>query len=196
MTSQDLIARIQSGDRNAFRELVERHKRDVYFLALDLLGNHHDAEDLSQEVFIRAYRAIGSFRGESRLRTWLYRITVNCAIDSRRRQRLATVPLEDGGDDDRPRAPAAALASADPLPDAVLEDGALQAGLRRALRRLTPRERSVFVLRHYNDLPLREIGAMLDIAEGTVKALLFRAVRRLQKELVGFRPGAQRAGGD
>ena len=78
----ELVRRMQAGEPAAFRELVERYQRDVYGLAYDLCGNHHDAEDLSQEVFIKAYRAIGSFRADAKVGSWLYRITMNASLDS------------------------------------------------------------------------------------------------------------------
>ena len=182
-----LIKQAQNGDRNAFRELVERHKRNVYFLALDLSGNRQDAEDISQEVFIKAYHSLIKFRGESKLSSWLYRITVNCFMDSRRKQQvLKTVSIHnDLGEETKPETHAL-LDEHAPDPVELSQTSGLQKHIQIALNRLSPRERSVFVLRHYQELPLKEIGNMLDIAEGTVKALLFRAIKRLQKELAFY----------
>ena len=184
---KQMISAARQGQPAAFRELVERHKQHVYYLALDLTRNHHDAEDLSQEVFIRALRALPRFRGESRLSSWLYRITVNCFIDSKRRKQMMTVPISESPE--KEALPAAMqLAAETAAADTRLHNSAIQEHIDQALRALSPRERSVFVLRHYHEMPLKDIGLTLDIAEGTVKALLFRAIRRLQKELAFYRP--------
>ncbi|HEU4366335.1 MAG TPA: sigma-70 family RNA polymerase sigma factor, partial [Candidatus Krumholzibacteria bacterium] len=94
LDERELVRRMQAGDRTAFRELVEGYKRDVFALAYDLCGNHHDAEDLSQEVFIKAYRAIGGFRADAKLGSWLYRITMNAHIDNRRRRPVQIVSID------------------------------------------------------------------------------------------------------
>lgn len=183
---RELIERAQRGETAAFRELVERHHKTVYFLALDLCGHHHDAEDLSQEVFLKAYRYLPNFRGEARFSSWLYRITMNCFMDTRRRKRLQTLPFPgDAPGENHP--PELSLPDPAADPGASARSDELQRHIRRALDRLSPRERSVFVLRHYQELPLKEIAEMLEIAEGTVKALLFRAIKRLQKELAFYR---------
>lgn len=173
----------------AFRELVDGYQRQVYFLALDLTGNHSDAEDIAQEAFIKAYRYIGKFRGDAQFGTWIYRITVNCYIDSRRKKQVMTVPIHESKDSKNQRLPQVQPVSPQPEPGRQLDAQMLQGQINSALKQLSPKERSVFVLRHYNEMPLKEIGQTLDIAEGTVKSLLFRAVKRLQKELACYRPG-------
>ncbi len=180
-----LVAQAQNGNMEAFRTLVERYKQMIYYLALDLSGNHFDAEDLSQEVFIRALRFIGKFRGDAKFSSWLYRITVNCHIDSKRKKQVSTVSInneEASRDIQEIKAPDSQKTS----PDKQVEAAGIQTHIQNALNLLSARERSVFVLRHYQEMPLKEIGAVLDIAEGTVKALLFRAIRRLQKELAFY----------
>jgi RNA polymerase sigma-70 factor, ECF subfamily len=180
---------IPETDSLSFQELVESHKKNVYYLALDLTGNHHDAEDLSQEVFIKAFRAMKDFRGEAKYSSWLYRITVNTYIDETRKKSHQLVPLpeeHEGEEDIRTSAP---LSDPRSNPEKDLESVNIQKHIDEALKKLTPRERSVFVLRHYNDLILKEIGEVLNISEGTVKSLLFRAIKRMQKELAFYRPG-------
>jgi RNA polymerase sigma-70 factor (ECF subfamily) len=181
-----LIQQAQQHDKRAFRKLVERHRQNVYFLALDLSGNRQDAEDISQEVFLKAYRSLENFRGEAKLSSWLYRITANCFMDTRRRKKLATVPLQSDTYEEN-NLESVAISDADPPePIEKIQSSALQKHIQNALRQLSPREQMVFVLRHYQDLPLKEIGEMLEIAEGTVKTLLFRAIKRLQKELAFY----------
>ena len=188
LDERELVRRVQAGDRGAFRELVESHKREVYGLAYDLCGNHHDAEDLSQEVFIKAYRAIGGFRADAKLGSWLYRITMNTHIDSKRRKSLQVISL------DAPAAaardgemPAVLPAARGKGPDAAVGASRFHADIERALQSLSGQERTVFVLRHYHDMRIQEIASSLSIAEGTVKSLLFRSVRKLRDRLAGYR---------
>ena len=183
---QLLINSAQRGDTEAFRELVERSKINVYRLAYDLTGNSHDAEDLSQEVFIKAHRALPGFRGDSKWATWLYRITVNTCYDHREtKSRRPMEYREDIGNTDS--AGESDCTHNGIAPDKSAEAGMIQENIERALDTLTPQERSVFVLRHYHDLPLKEIASTLSLAEGTVKSYLFRALRRLQQELAFYK---------
>ena len=182
---RELIELARNGDRSAFRQLVDSHKRNVYYLALDLLGNHHDAEDLSQEVFIKAYRSISHFRGDAKFGSWLYRITANCCIDRRRKKHIVTLSLNHQENSDALEA--SSMTNNTAHPEKKMEARTIQKDIEKALAQLSPRERTVFVLRHYNELSLKEIGQMLEIADGTVKSLLHRAVRRLQKELAFYR---------
>jgi len=182
-----LVERARSGEIAAFRELVEQHKKKIYYLALDLTGNHHDAEDLSQEVFIQAYRSLAHFRGESKLSSWLYRIAVNTNINKHRKKSLRAMKLGESLDEMKQDRSDVVNSGTEADPEARAEAGVMQMHIERALGGLTPRERSVFVLRHYNDLPLKEIAQTLKISKGTVKSTLFRAIRRLQKELSFYR---------
>jgi RNA polymerase sigma-70 factor (ECF subfamily) len=184
---RELVQRIKSGDKTAFRELVERFKQRTYYLALDLSGNHHDAEDISQEVFIKAYRGIGKFRSGAKISTWLYRITVNVYIDSKRKKSHKMVSLFENRDN----------SDVDPLevtadgvtgnPESSMNAADINEHILNALENLSERERSVFVLRHYHDLQLKEISNTLDISEGTVKSLLFRSIQKLRDRLSFFR---------
>jgi len=177
---QQLVERVRSGESEAFQELVERYKQRIYYLAYDLMGTHQDAEDASQEVFVKAYLSIGKFRGDSKLSSWLHRITVNACHDMRRKKRpLQIVPLQQEIQEDH------VMEMEDPKagPQEKLEQQYLQGDIEKALDKLTPRERTVFVMRHYHDLMLKDIADNLKISEGTVKSLLFRALRRLRKVL-------------
>lgn len=182
---QVLIQRARNGERGAFRELVEQYKKKIYYFSLDLTGNHHDAEDLSQEVFIKVYRSLKNFRGDAKFKSWLYRIAVNTCISQRRKKSVSAMTLQEDFDSDSTHHYFDVGESNHPERSA--EAGLMQQHIDNALQQLTPRERSVFVLRHYNDLPLKEIAQVLKISEGTVKSMLFRAIRRLQKELAFYR---------
>ncbi len=175
---QLLVESVQRGEGPAFRDLVERYKQKVYYLALDMTGNHHDAEDLSQEVFMKVFTSIKDFRGDSKLSSWMYRITVNTCIDKTRRKHFQLVELHDEIQETSP-------GKSNPQQD--LEDRDVKQRIDQALQKLPARQRCIFAMRHYNELMLREIAEILGISEGTVKAQLFRAIRRLQKELQPFR---------
>lgn len=180
-----LLERARSGERSAFREIVERHQANVYHLALGLLARPEDAEDVAQEVFVRAYRSLDRFRGEAALDTWLYRITLNASRDHQRRARWQAF---------QESLPIAAYAELwrDPRADADPERRASSKQVRedveQALGSLSAAERRVFVLRHLRQLSVRETAEVLGRAEGTVKNLLFRALRKLRRQLAGHRP--------
>ncbi len=187
LDERELVRRLQRGEPAAFRELVDLHKRPVYSLAYDLCGCHEDAEDLSQEVFIKAFRAIGRFRADARLGSWLYRITMNTHIDNTRRRSLKLVSIDAppaGAPDDDPvvTLPAAGEAT----PERAAMAARFHGDVERALDALSPQERSVFVLRHYHDMRIRDISASLSIAEGTVKSVLFRSIRKLRGRLAQY----------
>ena len=180
-----LIGRAQRGDMDAFRELVERSKITTYWLAYDLTGNRHDAEDLSQEVFVRAFRALKKFRGDAKWSTWLYRITVNICYDHRRARSSKALEYRDDLEGNNFMTHSEHPTS---NPEKGAESGIIQEHIEHALKALSPQERSVFVLRHYHQLQLKEIAEALKIAEGSVKSYLFRAIKRLQKELTFYKP--------
>jgi len=183
---QDLIERLAAGDRSAFREFVERYKKMIYKLAYDMTQSHHDAEDVSQEVFAKVYRSFHTFRKDARLGSWLYRITVNTCRDFHRR-----APRETAAGS------SVSLSSEDPpaIEATAWEDdpekaGAgvfLQARIDRALALVSERERAVFILRHYEELDLKSIAEILQISVGSAKIYLFRGLRKIRKELADFR---------
>lgn len=182
-----LIDRARRGDMDAFRELVERSKIMTYNVAYDLTGNRHDAEDLSQEAYIRAYRALPGFRGDSKWSTWLYRILVNISRDRWRRDSKRSIEYTDDLEGKSHTSDRTNLHAA-PGPERHAEGAVLQQHIDCALNALSSQERAVFVLRHYHHLQLKEIARTLEIAEGTVKSYLFRAIKTLQKELAFYRP--------
>lgn len=182
-----LVRKLQDGDPAAFRELVECYKQQVYYTAYDLSGNHHDAEDISQEVFIKAFRGIGRFRSDARLGSWLHRITLNAYIDSRRKKarKMVTTVDKKGNTDFDPVESAVDERAADP--ERAAASVRMAEHIDRALEHLSEQERVVFVMRHYHDMPLKDISRSLKIAEGTVKSLLFRSIRKLRGRLSYYR---------
>ena len=171
---------------HTFRAWVEQHQRAVYALARDLTGNHHDAEDLSQDVFIKAYRGMASFRHEAEVHTWLYRITVNTYLNRRRKKALLFWRVLDDGQ------LAQQSHNSQVPPDRGIEAEHLRGHIEAALACLSPKERSAFVLRHYHDCSVREVAGVLQVAEGTVKSMLYRSVRKLRAALAPYRPDQER----
>ncbi|MCK5077700.1 MAG: RNA polymerase sigma factor [Calditrichia bacterium] len=180
------IEKIQAGDMDAFRSFVERNRERIYYLARDLTGNHHDAEDLSQDVFIKAYQSISKFRKEAKVQTWLYRITVNAFIDKKRKKVLNIVSLTPDNEKSK-KTPEPMEEGVNGSPERYVDSGIIQKSIQKALEQLAPKEKSVFVLKHYKHLTIKEISSTLKIAEGTVKSLLFRAVQKMQKHLSFFK---------
>lgn len=185
MDERELVASARRGDREAFRQIVERHQNDVYYLALGLLRNPDDAEDAVQDVFIRAYKSLARFRGDARLGTWLYRVTLNACRDQQRKARFARLQHSLGLLPDPESRWVEERADADP--ERLAASGRIRQDLARALDRLSPAERDTFVLRQLQELSIRETAQVTGRAEGTVKNLLFRALRKLQKELAVYR---------
>ena len=178
-----LIKKARNGDRKAFRQLVERHQQRIFWLAYDLTGDMQDAEDLSQETFVRMFRSLGSFRGDARLSSWLHRITVNIWISTRRRgrekMREMEQPLEDGLVDTI--ADRSGSMGADPEKQADSDFTRKQ--ILKALDRLSDRERAVFALRHFHGSKTTEIGKALSLSPGTIKTLHFRAIKKMRNFL-------------
>ncbi|MBN4056133.1 RNA polymerase sigma factor [Rhodothermus sp. AH-315-K08] len=160
-----------------FQDVVRDYKRGVFALAYDLTGNHHDAEDLTQEVFIKAHRGLSSFRGESGLYAWLRRIAVNTHLNRRRKKALSFMRLF--GDVEE----SATWSGEEPSPFDGAAAGDTRSHIDRALDGLTPRERTAFVMRHYHEQSTREVAEAMGIAQGTVKSLLFRATGKLRDSL-------------
>ncbi len=174
------IQRAQKGDAAAFEQLVTAYERKVYALALRSTGSEADAADLTQEVFLRAWRSLNSFRGDSTVSTWLYRITMNICIDFSRKKSLQLVPLSDEEGNELPLPDRRTTNS----PEAALENQELSRELNTALKQLTPEHRQAILLRDVSGLTYQEIGRMLALEEGTVKSRLARARRNLRNILI------------
>ncbi|HWG59119.1 MAG TPA: sigma-70 family RNA polymerase sigma factor [Candidatus Acidoferrales bacterium] len=182
-----LVRRAQAGDRLAFDELVRKYDRDVLRLALNLVRSAEEARDVYQESFLRVYRNLHRFRFECAFYTWLYRIVTNVGLDhlrrrTTRREDQAPVPedCEGGTRDFFDRQPET---SAVANPEKRLLGQELGVQIASAMKRLSPRERMVFEMKHYQGLRLRAIGDLLGTSEETVKNSLFRATRKLRETL-------------
>lgn len=186
----DLIREAQSGSRAAFDALVRQYEHQVLRLALHLTGSEHDAEDIYQEAFLKAYRYLGNFRFECSFYTWIYRIVTNLCLDQLRRRKTRredhAVMVDRSGDE----IDLLASVSDDRSfsnPARELDRKLLGEKIQAALGKLTPRERMVFELKHYQGLRLRTIGEMLNTTEETAKNTLFRATKKLRTHLAELR---------
>ena len=180
-----LIERCTAGDDVACAELVSTHQRMVYGLAFHLLGDRDEALDLSQEVFLRVFRTLSSFRGQSALRTWIYRIVINQARNRqrwwRRRHRSEQVSL-----DEHLQQHGELESEGEALPDRLLASKETAAFIWKALDRLPFDQRTALILREIDGLRYEEIAFSLGVAVGTVKSRLTRARQALRAELLGL----------
>ena len=177
----ELIRGAKSGDREAFCRLAQLYERRLFAFALYYCRDGHDAEDLSQEVWLKAYRSIGSFRGESSFYTWLRRIAINTFLNDRRgvaSQRAETmnesVPLDEMNE---------VVDLTDAGMEELLHRQQLVAQIRQAMAELTPQQRLIFLLKHEEEMSCEEIAQACEISTGTVKKALFRAVQKIRERL-------------
>lgn len=173
MEEKDLICRAARGDAEAFRQLVEAYQTPAYRLAARMCGPD-GAEDVTQEAFLAAWRALPEFRGDCRFSTWLYRLVSNAAIDFLRREKKH----RDTGDVDDLELP-----DGGPSPQEQAERSDTRDAVRRALDRLSPEHRQVLLLRFMQELDYGEIARALDVSEGTVKSRINRAKSKLREVL-------------
>ena len=173
-----LIRRVQAGETEAFEGLVRAHEKTVYNLALRMTGDAQDAEDMAQEAFLKAYRSLGDFRGESKFSVWLYRIVSNVCLDHLRRQsRRPSVSLtaeDEEGEEQQWDVPDERLS-----PERLLEQKLTREAVQKGLRELPEEQRQILLLREIKGLSYEEIGELLSLEPGTVKSRIFRARKRL-----------------
>lgn len=179
-----LIRERQATDIADFDRIVDLHRKQVYGLAYQLTGNHEDADDISQEVFIRAYRSIRKFRGKAKISTWLYRITVNLSINYMKKKLKYAHEHTDEEAFDGKADPIVPEQPGDPLQEIEAEE--LAQGIRMATESLPVKEKTVFILRVNQDLPYKEIARILDCPIGTVMSRLNRARRKLRDKLRNY----------
>src|SRR4029453_2549472 len=181
MPYSDLISRAAGGDPAAFQALVERHRSMVYRVAYQFAGNHYDAEDIAQEVFIKVFLSLDKFRQDAHTSSWLYRIVMNACIDYRRRQ----VPTGSAPFGEEAEQKLLNTVEETPGPEERAYAGELGQVLETEIDRLPNGQRIVFIMRHHQGLKLGEIADALGLAEGTVKRQLHAAVHRLRHALSG-----------
>jgi RNA polymerase sigma factor (sigma-70 family) len=171
----ELVNEVRGGKRQAFTELMRRYQQRVYWTARRIVGNHDDADDIAQEAFVKAYLALGDFRGDSSFYTWIYRIAVNLALNAIRKQQVVGYLRQ--SDIVNRLFPAAD----DPHRD--LEQKEILSRLDKAVAALPEKQRAVFVLRYFDEMPYEEISGVLKTSVGGLKANYFHALRKVQEQL-------------
>jgi RNA polymerase sigma-70 factor (ECF subfamily) len=194
------VERTLAGERDAFRVLVERHSHNVFRLAYRMTGNQHDAEEVVQEAFLRAYQKLGQFAARANFGTWVYRIAANYAIDRLRqrqkeesRREQPSVENKNGMEDD----PMTRVADEAPTPERLTQSMELRKQMVEALAALSHAERTAFVMRHWEGCGIEEIAAVLESNSSAAKNTVFRAVQKLRQALqplVGTRAQARAMG--
>ena len=181
---KELVERFQNGEKDVFNELVIKYQGKIYNLVYKYVSNSETARDLSQEIFIKAFRALPRFKRQSAFYSWLYRIAINLCIDFIRQQKRGqTLSFEDlttGGSD------GVVFNDVSPLPPDQVEAKELGHIIGKAVEQLPPKQQRVFNLRYHGGLQLKEIAAELDRSEGTIKAHLHHAHKRLQTLLIPY----------
>jgi RNA polymerase sigma-70 factor, ECF subfamily len=179
ISDAECVRRLQRGETDAFETLVRRHEKKIFNLVYRMLGDYDEAAEVSQEVFLSAFRAAGQFRGEANFSTWLYRIALNHASTRRkslgaRQQRMVS------------------MENADPLsdpelgPPELLEKKEIRERVQFALNQLDPQDAAVILLRDLHDVPYDEVARVLEIPVGTVKSRLHRARQALKSRLASY----------
>jgi RNA polymerase sigma-70 factor (ECF subfamily) len=176
MTATDdgaLVRQCLAGDTTAFDVLVERHRRQVYQVCYRFVSNHEDASDLTQDAFLRAYRALHTFKGNAAFSTWLYRVAVNVCLNRVSAKQAATEPIDNREHQD----------VHGELPDREVLRQEQAAAVRAAIARLPKKQRATMILRMYHELPHEQIAGILGSSVGAVKANFFHALANLKKLL-------------
>ena len=178
-----MISSILAGNTNEFYDLIRPYERSVYSMALSMLQNEADAEDAAQEAFLKAFRNLKGFRGESKFSTWLISIVLNEARSRLRQKKTMKIQSLDEGPDEQGQTLPALLRDWREIPSEALERQELRALLQKAIRELSPIYREVLVLRDIEELSIEETAGVLAISISSVKVRLHRARIMLEKEL-------------
>ena len=181
MDEKELVTNIKKGDHNAFKQLFEQYQHFVYNICYRMSGNREEAKDNTQDVFIKIFHAIGEFRGNSKLSSWIYRIAVNtCLKKERRKKRDSWISLEFLFQDKKGFQPT----SLEATPDQQMEISETEYRVQQAIQRLPVRQKTALVLQRYENLSYQEIAQVMDIGLSAVESLLHRAKENLAKTLI------------
>jgi RNA polymerase sigma-70 factor (ECF subfamily) len=192
ISDAEAVARTLAGKREAYRVLVERHSAYVYRLAYRMTGNPHDAEEVVQEAFLRAYQKLQQFAGNANFGTWVYRIAANYAIDRLRQKKSEEARRENPSraeDGESDVDPLSKVRDAAPSPERLAGSAELAQKMKEALDALTPAERTAIVMRHWDGCGIDEIAAVLKSNSSAAKNTVFRAVKKLRMALQPFAEG-------
>ncbi len=180
LSDLQLIEEVRNGKRRAFTELMRRYQSRVYWVARRVVGTHEDADDIAQETFVKAYTALGDFRGESSFFTWLYRIAINLSLNAIRKKQLVNY-LRESEIINR-----IFPSSDDPSRDVEFKE--TQSRLEEAIARLPEKQRAVFVMRYYDEMSYEEISEVMKTSVGGLKANFFHALRKVREYMTNEIP--------
>jgi RNA polymerase sigma-70 factor (ECF subfamily) len=169
----ELVQEVRNGRRQAFTALMRRYQERVYWVARRIVGSHDDADDIVQETFVKAYLALGEFRGDSSFFTWIYRIAVNLSLNTLRKRQVLNYLHES-------ELLSRILPSTDD-PGKDLENSEIESALQRAVATLPEKQKAVFVMRYYDEMTYEEIGRVLKTSVGGLKANYFHALRKVRE---------------
>lgn len=169
----ELVQEVRNGRRQAFTELMRKYQERVYWVARRIVGSHDDADDIVQETFVKAYLALGEFRGDSSFFTWIYRIAVNLSLNALRKRQVLNYLHES-------ELLSRILPSSDD-PGKDLENSETESALQRAVATLPEKQKAVFVMRYFDEMTYEEIGRVLKTSVGGLKANYFHALRKVRE---------------
>jgi RNA polymerase sigma-70 factor (ECF subfamily) len=185
MTQQEteLIIRAQNGNASAFEELIYNYDKKVLALAMKYVKNEDDAKDIYQDAFIRVYKGLKKFQFNSEFSTWLYRIVVNvCLTHKTKSSKREFVSIHPDNEDETVSS-GIEIEDSEPAPERAVTSMEISEHINKALETLPPRQKMIFILKHYEGYKLKEIAEMLRCGEGTIKKYLFEAVRKMRTQL-------------
>ena len=173
LSDKELVEQFRSGRESAFNEIVRRYREKVYWVARRMMGSHEEADDVVQEVFVRAYEHLAGFRAESSLYTWLYRIATNVSLNTLRKNRAKDFLHVDEILE--------TLDAGEAQPDMPVMQQEYETLLERAVETLPAKQKQVFIMKYFDDIPFDEMAKMLNKSVGGLKANYFHAVQKIQK---------------
>ena len=173
LSDLQLIEEVRNGKRRAFTELMRRYQQRIYWAARRIVGTHEDADDIAQEAFVKAYTALGDFRGESSFYTWLYRIAINLSLNAIRKRQLVNYLRENDT--------IGRFFPSTEDPSRQVEFKETQSRLQEAIARLPEKQRAVFVMRYYDEMSYDEISEVMKTSVGGLKANYFHALRKVRE---------------
>ena len=181
MNDHELVIKIKSGDQDAFRQLFEQYQHLVFNISYRMSGNQKEAEDITQDVFVKIYHAIGKFRGDAKLSSWIYRIAVNTCLKRERRKKLENwISLEFLFQEKEKSPPV----SPEKSPDQQIEIAEKEQIVQKAIQSLPERQKTALILHRYENLSYEEIATVMEISLSAVESLLHRAKDNLTKKLL------------
>ena len=179
----ELIMRAQNGNVSAFEELIYNYDKKVLALAMKYVKNEDDAKDIYQDVFIRVFRGLKKFQFKSEFSTWLYRIAANVCLTYKsksNKREFVSIHIDEENENNNQSFD---ITDEEPAPDRMVQSSEISEHITEALETLSPRQKMIFILKHYEGYKLKEIAEMLQCGEGTIKKYLFEAVRKMRSQL-------------